>query len=105
MPEVRALLLALCFAAPAHADLYRWVDPESGSVKFSTLPPADAQLNAAIVPYRGPAPAPKPPPAAAAPGGAASSPSTPRSAFARSGDALREQAQSYDALRREQQAK
>jgi hypothetical protein len=30
------LLLA---ALPAQADLYRWVDPQSGSVKFSNLPP------------------------------------------------------------------
>jgi hypothetical protein len=35
-----ALLLALLAAAlPAQADLYRWVDPQSGSVKFSSLPP------------------------------------------------------------------
>ena len=25
---------------PAFADLYRWVDPETGSVKFSSYPPA-----------------------------------------------------------------
>ena len=29
--------LLLCSAA--HADLYRWVDPQSGSVKFSSAPP------------------------------------------------------------------
>ena len=29
--------LLLCSAA--HADLYRWVDPESGSVKLSNTPP------------------------------------------------------------------
>jgi hypothetical protein len=34
------LLLALALAAlPAHAELYRWVDRESGSVKFSSYPP------------------------------------------------------------------
>lgn len=33
-----ALLLLLC-AAPALADLYRWVDPQTGSVKFSSYPP------------------------------------------------------------------
>jgi hypothetical protein len=33
-----AFLLALC-AAPAHAELYRWVDRDTGSVKFSTSPP------------------------------------------------------------------
>jgi len=36
----KALLLALLATAlPAHADLYRWVDPQSGSVKFSSVPP------------------------------------------------------------------
>jgi hypothetical protein len=34
------LFLCLVFAAPpAQADLYRWVDPQSGSVKLSSLPP------------------------------------------------------------------
>ncbi len=32
------LLLGLC-AHPAVAQLYRWVDPETGSVKFSSYPP------------------------------------------------------------------
>jgi hypothetical protein len=54
---VRALALLLVLAAPAHADLYRWVDPDTGSVKFSTLPPANPGLGAELVPYR----APKPP--------------------------------------------
>jgi len=27
------------FSGPAAADLYRWVDPESGSIKFSSYPP------------------------------------------------------------------
>ncbi|HYL26160.1 MAG TPA: DUF4124 domain-containing protein, partial [Burkholderiales bacterium] len=31
-------------AAPAHADLYRWVDPDTGSVTFSNLPPANPEL-------------------------------------------------------------
>jgi hypothetical protein len=37
----RALLAAVLVAcAPAaQAELYRWIDPESGSVKYSTLPP------------------------------------------------------------------
>jgi len=56
---VRALLLLLCFAAPAHADLYRWIDPETGSVKLSSVPPSDAGVNAEVVSYRAPA-APKP---------------------------------------------
>lgn len=32
-------LAFLLLCAAAHADLYRWVDPESGSVKFSNAPP------------------------------------------------------------------
>ena len=37
---MRALLLAAALVSlPVHADLYRWVDPESGSVKYSSLPP------------------------------------------------------------------
>ena len=37
---MRALFLIAAFAAfPALADLYRWIDPESGSVKFSSVPP------------------------------------------------------------------
>ena len=34
-----ALPIAVLSAAPAHADLYRWVDPQTGSVKFSSYPP------------------------------------------------------------------
>jgi len=51
---VRALALLLVLAAPAHADLYRWVDPDTGSVKFSSLPPANPELRAELLPYRGP---------------------------------------------------
>ena len=36
-------------AASAQAQLYRWVDPDSGSVKFSSLPPADARVKAEVV--------------------------------------------------------
>ena len=32
-------MIACLAAAPAHADLYRWVDPQTGSVKFSSYPP------------------------------------------------------------------
>lgn len=36
----RFLALMLCLGSvPALADLYRWVDPETGSVKFSSYPP------------------------------------------------------------------
>jgi hypothetical protein len=37
---MRLVLMIACLAAlPAHADLYRWVDPQTGSVKFSSYPP------------------------------------------------------------------
>jgi hypothetical protein len=32
-------MLLFIWAKPAAADLYRWVDPETGSVKFSSYPP------------------------------------------------------------------
>ena len=32
-------MIACLAAVPAHADLYRWVDPQTGSVKFSSYPP------------------------------------------------------------------
>ncbi|HYL90699.1 MAG TPA: DUF4124 domain-containing protein [Burkholderiales bacterium] len=57
-------LLLWCVAAPAHADLYRWIDPETGSVKLSSMPPSDPTVGAEVVPYRAPA-APKPPVTAA----------------------------------------
>ena len=52
-------------AASAHAQLYRWVDPDSGSVKFSSLPPSDARVQAEVVtPRAGALPkAPTAPPA------------------------------------------
>ena len=48
----------------AHADLYRWVDPESGSVKFSSTPPPWFERSGGPpverIPFAGPA---APPPA------------------------------------------
>ena len=35
----RVFLFLVFLVGAAHADLYRWVDPETGSVKFSTYPP------------------------------------------------------------------
>ena len=32
-------MIACLAALPVHADLYRWVDPQTGSVKFSSYPP------------------------------------------------------------------
>lgn len=38
MKRILPVLLAVA-ATAAHADLYRWVDPATGSVKLSTVPP------------------------------------------------------------------
>ena len=63
---MKALLFLLLVPFPAHADLYRWVDPQTGSVKLSNLPPANPATAAEVVPYRGPFGAPvQPQPAAA----------------------------------------
>jgi hypothetical protein len=65
LPKVGIALALLCAGLPAvvpraaHADLYRWIDPETGSVKFSNLPPAEGRP-AAVVPFRGAAAAPEP---------------------------------------------
>ncbi len=133
MPAVRrhapgAVLLALAATAwPAHADLYRWIDPQSGSVKYSNHPP----------PWHGDPGrerrAPKvevissksaPPAKAAAPGkpaAAAAAPSdlpadlearwrdlledlgsfTQPADFARAGAGLRQQVEAYEAVRAE----
>jgi hypothetical protein len=34
-----ALIAGLGAAAAAHAELYRWIDPASGSIKYSSVPP------------------------------------------------------------------
>jgi hypothetical protein len=52
MPEMILALLLACAPFAARADLYRSVDPETGSVKFSSYPPAAG--NAQLLPYRGP---------------------------------------------------
>ena len=73
------LLMATLATTPAYADLYRWVDPQTGSVKFSSYPPPwfgqpALELNAPateVVVYRPPGAA-KPAPAPAKPGAAAS---------------------------------
>jgi len=75
-----ALIIATLFWTALHsgtaaADLYRWVDPESGSVKFSSYPPPwygdEARERRApkveVIPTRG----------GAAAGGATAKPDTP----------------------------
>ena len=110
-------MLLLLLPAAAHADLYRWIDPASGSVTFSNVPPAEPGVNAQVVPYRGPVP-PKsaaPPPASAKPADAPSVPaleaqfnalyaqlaSAPPQNFRNADDKLRSQMQAYEALRAE----
>ncbi|HEX7054753.1 MAG TPA: DUF4124 domain-containing protein [Burkholderiales bacterium] len=56
-------LLLLAGASAAQADLYRWIDPQSGSVKYSSVPPPPSQRGVEVIPYReGAAPAPERPP-------------------------------------------
>lgn len=116
---MRTLALVLfCAALPAHADLYRWIDPESGSVKLSTQPPADPRINAEVVPFRHPAAPPASPAAAgatkpkpaAAPIAAlearwsellAQLASAPPQDFSRSSDGLRQHLEAYEAVRAE----
>ena len=72
MPLRVLLLAALLASQSAHADLYRWIDPASGSVKLSNVPPPwlnDAGRNgrpAVEVISRKEAPAEPSPPAPAA---------------------------------------
>jgi len=44
-------------AGTARADLYRWIDPDSGSVKLSSMPPSDPRVRAEVIRYGGPVPA------------------------------------------------
>jgi hypothetical protein len=55
---MRALALLFLVSLPAHADLYRWVDPQTGSVKISNLPPSNPSVEPEVVRYRGPAAVP-----------------------------------------------
>lgn len=45
-----AVLIA-CIPLAAHADLYRWVDPQTGSVKFSNYPPPEGRASQ-VLPYQ-----------------------------------------------------
>ncbi len=114
---MKALLLLAFLLAPAaaHADLYRWVDPQTGSVKFSNYPPLVPVANVERIPYVNPAAAPAAPREAAKP---AASPlaglvarwrelrqaldSLPTQGdFDRAGAGLRQQAEAYQAVRAE----
>jgi len=63
---MRMGVVLLFVALPAHADLYRWVDPQTGTVKLSNLPPANPEIQPEVVPYRGPGGLPAQPAAAKA---------------------------------------
>lgn len=71
---VAMLAWAAQFSGPAAADLYRWVEPESGSIKFSSYPPPwygdPAKQRRApkveVIPERGRAPSSGPKPEAEA---------------------------------------
>jgi len=65
------MLLLSVAALPAHADLYRWIDPQTGSVKLSSQPPTDPGINAELVPFRHPAASRQPAAAAQKPKSAA----------------------------------
>jgi hypothetical protein len=57
---MRGAWLVLALPLTAHADLYRWIDPASGSVKFSSQPPSDPRIEPEVVRYKAPPPPPKP---------------------------------------------
>jgi hypothetical protein len=109
------LVTSVLFSMPVEAELYRWIDPETGSVKYSTTPPYDSRVNAQVVPFKAP---PAPPPAATPATMAAQPPQpgalpalearwsgllgqlaglTPQD-FRRAGDGLRQQIEAYGAL-------
>ena len=111
--------MLLLLSASAHADLYRWVDPASGSVKFSNLPP-EPGVNAQVVPYQRPlAPksstsaSAKPPPITPAETPSVTTleahfnalyaqlASVPPQSYRNADEKLRNQMQSYEALRAE----
>jgi hypothetical protein len=115
------LLLAALAAPAAHADLYRWVDPQTGSVKFSSYPPpwfGDQALALSapaveVVAYQAPG-APKPAAAPVKPSAAAGMLSAlearlagltrffsalpPNADFSRAGSGIQQQIEAYQAL-------
>jgi hypothetical protein len=120
---MRVLVLAIVLSAfPAHADLYRWIDRETGSVKYSNTPPPwfgdpEKERNAPpveVIRHRAPALPPKP---AAPPEGAAARASAvaalearwaelarslaalpPGTDFSRAGAGVQQQVEAYRAL-------
>lgn len=106
-------------ALPARADLYRWIDPQSGSVKFSSQRPLDPGTQAEVIPFTQGNPVPAAPPAVAA---TEKPPESPVAAaplesrlqqlmaqlngvtsaeFARDGAGLQQKVEAYEAVRAE----
>ena len=113
-------MLLLFLAASAHADLYRWIDPATGTVTYSNVPPADPNVSPQVVPYTGPLPPksaappavgkPSPAPAATATASVAALEAefqslyaqlanVPPESFRNASEALRRQMQTYEGLR------
>ena len=114
-------MIACLAALPAHADLYRWVDPQTGSVKFSSYPPpwfGDHALErnapaVEVIVYQAPG-APRPAAAPAKPSAAASilsaletrlagltqffSALPSNQDFSRAGSGIRQQIEAYQAV-------
>jgi hypothetical protein len=127
LPALTRFLVLLAFLpVVAQADLYRWVDPASGSVKFANSPPPwleDGTRGPAVevIPFRPNGTASGTPATGAAAPAAAPEPGLPiasleaqwrgllksfaqlpdRPDFDRSGPALQQQLQSFDAVRTE----
>lgn len=116
------LLLMALTALPAQADIYRWIDPESGSVKFSNVPPpwfGDPEKErrapaVEVIQYRGPGAPAKPAAAPEKPSPAASMIATLEARWAglmqffatlpattdfnRAGSGIQQQLEAYQAL-------
>jgi hypothetical protein len=117
---MRLLLLALALhALPAQADLYRWIDRDTGSVKYSSSPPpwyGDEERERGapaveVIRYRGAAARPAPAPASAAQASAVAGLEArwsnlvqffatlpPGTDFARAGPGIQQQLEQYQAL-------
>lgn len=120
---MRILVLLITLTAfPAQADLYRWIDRETGSVKFSNVPPpwfGDPEKERGapaveVIPYRGTGAPAKPVAAPEKPSPAASMIATlearwagimqffatlpPTTDFNRAGAGIQQQLEAYQAL-------
>ena len=101
------------------ADLYRWIDPQSGSTKYSNFPPPwhgdplreGASPAVEVLPYQAPAKPPAEKPAAPSPLGRLEerwrsmlqllSVTPQRADFERAGEGLQQQVKAFEAVRAE----